>query len=111
MMRKKGRTIEAYKKLGAMMRLYKTIGDKMLYCAETVLSASDQDIILRAMRKIDLMCTRAEDNMFRDYPNLPNEYLGVFFGSTASEATNDVDREIIGIAREEAGKLFGENNV
>ncbi len=49
---------------------------------------------------------KAEDNMFRDHPDLTDEYLDVFYGSTEMEPRNDVDRKVIAMAREAADGLF-----
>ena len=44
--------------------------------------------------------------MFRDHPDLTDEYLDVFYGSTEMEPRNDVDRKVIAMAREAADGLF-----
>ena len=68
MVRKPERTLETYLKAGAMMRLYKTLGTKMLTEMSRVLPASDTRKLMLAMEKIDEACSKADDNMFRDYP-------------------------------------------
>lgn len=44
--------------------------------------------------------------MFRDYPQLSNEYIDVFYGNVESEPRNDVDKKVIEMAREAADGLF-----
>ncbi len=93
-------------KAGAMMRLYRTLGGKLLTEISGVLSAPDTDKLSRAMHKIDQVAFAAEDNLFRDYPELTDEYLDVFTGTTADEPGNDVDRKVIELAGEIADGLF-----
>lgn len=106
MVSKKERTMERYMKAGAEMRLFKNLGAKMITDISYVLSAADQDKLMRAMDKVSEVCSRAEDNMFRDHPQLSNEYIDVFYGNVESEPRNDVDRKVIEMAREAADGLF-----
>lgn len=106
MLRKKDRTIDEYKQAGAGMRLFKELGAKLAVDMSGVLSAPDYDKLFRALRRIDEVCSRAEDNMFHDYPKLGNEYLTVFYGSTGGKPRNAVDEEIISRAKQVAGGLF-----
>ena len=52
------------------------------------------------------VCSHAEDNMFRDYPELGNEYTDVFYGSVGSSPRNSLDEEIIEKAKQVSGGLF-----
>ncbi len=106
MLKRNERTLETYMKAGAEMRLYKTLGTRLSADISRVLSAADQDQLRHAMGKIDRICSRAEDNMFQDYPQLSNQYIDVFYGSTDSKPRNDVDEKILGMAREVADGLF-----
>lgn len=107
MVRKKERTMERYMKAGAEMRLFKNLGAKMRTAIGYVLSAADQDKLMRAVNRIDEVCSKAEDNMFCDYPNISNEYTDVFYGNNVEDAPrNGVDKKIIEMAREAADELF-----
>lgn len=106
MLSKKERTIDEYKQAGAEMRLFKELSAKFMVDLSKVLSAPDTDKLYRALRRIDEVCSRAEDNMFHDYPKLGNEYLSVFYGSTSNEPRNAVDEEVITTAKKMAGGLF-----
>ena len=106
MLSKKERTMERYKKAGAEMRLLKTIGGRVAVDVSYVLSAADTDKFLKALRMIEEVCTKAEDNMFHDYPNLDGKYTDVFFGSINETPRNDVDRTVIEMARTMADELF-----
>ena len=88
------------------MRLYKTLGTRLAVDISGVLSAADQDKLLRALGKIDEVCSRAEDNMFHDHPELTNDYLDVFYGSTDDAPRNDVDEKVLDMAKEAADGLF-----
>ena len=107
MINKNDRTMEVYRKAGAEMRLLKHLGTKTAVDVSKVLSAKDTDRLMRALNTIETVCSRAEDNMFRDYPELGNAYTDVFYGSVDMEPRNDVDREIIDLARTAANELFG----
>lgn len=106
MLNKKDRTLERYMKAGAEMRLYKELGTKLAVDISTVLSAADTDKLLKAMSRIDEVCSAAEDNMFKDHPRVSNEYLDVFYGVTYEKPRNEVDRKVIAMAREAADGLF-----
>ena len=106
MIQKNKRTVDTYMKVGAKMRLFKTLGTKMTVEISRVLSASDTHKLMRALDKVDEICSRAEDNMFRDHPDLSDQYLDVFYGTTETEPRNEVDRKVIELAREAADGLF-----
>lgn len=106
MINKKERTIDVYKNAGARMRLFKTLGARLAVDISCVLSANDTEKLLRALHKIDEVCSRAEDNMFRDHPQLGDEYLDVFYGAVGIGTRNSVDAEIVARAKEAANELF-----
>ena len=106
MLRKKNRNMDEYKRAGAEMRLFKTLGSKLAGNISRVVSVSDYEIIRRALGKIAVVCSRAEDNMFHDYPELLNEYKDVFYGDVRAEPRNKVDEEIIGIAKKVCDEFF-----
>jgi len=106
MERKVDRTMDKYMRAGAMMRLYKTLGSKLAIEISKVQSAQDQDMLRRSMERVSAVCSKAEDNMFSDHPDLSSEYINVFYGSTNGKPVNQVDKEVIGLAREIADELF-----
>lgn len=106
MVNKKIRTIDVYKQAGAEMRLFKSVGRKLAEDISQVLPAQDTDSFLRILDRIGVICSRAEDNMFHDHPEISNDYLDVFYGDVSGEPRNDVDAEIIGKAKETADELF-----
>ena len=100
MLNKDERTIAVYMKAGALMRLYKTIGAKLFDAIGTVISAADRKKLLCALHGIDAVCSNAENNMFRDHPDLSRQYTDVFYGSTELEPRSDVDKAVLAMARE-----------
>jgi len=110
MLSKKERTMERYKKAGAEMRLLKTLGGNTAVDLSLVLSAADTDKFLKALRMIEEVSVRAEDNMFRDHPELPDEYVDVFFGDTDKKPRNSVDEMMIDMAIETASEYAKRKN-
>lgn len=103
---KQARTIERYMKAGAEMRLFKSLGARLITDLGSILLTTDQDKLIRAFRKIQEVCSNAEDNMFKDYPNLSNDYIDVFYGDVGNEPRNEVDKQIISKAKEVSDGLF-----
>ena len=103
---KKDRTLDEYKRAGSEMRLFKQLGTTLAVDISKVLSAADTDKLLKALSKIDAICSKAEDNMFHDYPNLGTEYIDVFYGCVNAEPRNDLDAEIIDRAKKISHDLF-----
>lgn len=110
MIKKSERTLEMYKRAGAEMRLLKALEGRIWTGFGNLVSAQDQDKLLRAFRAIDAVCSNAEDNMFRDYPELGSEYTDVFYGATSAEPRNSLDEEILAKAKETADGLFREKH-
>ena len=103
---KKDRTLDEYKQAGAKMRLFKQLGVTLAVDISKALSAGDTDKLLRALEKVDEICSRAEDNMFRDHPDLGSEYINVFYGDVFYKPRNELDAEMIERARAAADGLF-----
>lgn len=98
--RKKRRTMDVYKKVGAEMRLAKTMVSKLWVDSSAVLRKPDSDRLLRALNIIKEVSDQAENNMFSDYPDLPRDYTRVFSGPTDSAYTSGaLDEEIIALAK------------
>lgn len=106
MIRAKERTIDVYKRAGAEMRLLKSVLSKVTVDVSKVLPATETDKLIKEIDRICLICSRAEENMFKDYPNLSNEYTDVFYGALNFEPRNEVDAEIIETAKRVADELF-----
>lgn len=108
MVGKSERTAELYKTAGAEFRLLKCVAARLSVDASKVLTAADTDKLLKAIWKIDQICSAAEDNMFRDHPDLSDEFLCVFYGILSQPAKNPVDASVAAEAKEVARGIFGE---
>ena len=106
MINKTNRTMGKYIEAGAQMRLFKTLGAKVFVNVGNLTDSADREKLKRALDMIDDICANAEDNMFRDHPNLSHEYTSVFYGATNMPARDDVDKYVIMIAGEVADALF-----
>ncbi len=106
MIHKKERTTELYKKVGAEMRLFWTLGGMLAIHMAQVLSAPDREKFMRVLQRIDEVRSRTEENMFHDHPEVSNEYLGVFYGDLKNKPRTPVDAEVIAEAKEIADDLF-----
>lgn len=102
----KNRTIELYKQVGAEFRLMKEVTAKLCVDASKVLTPAETDSMMRALGRLDQTCSKAEDHMFKDHPEVSNEYLSVFYGDLSDSSNNPIDEEIIGIAKKVADELF-----
>lgn len=105
----KNRKLDDYKMAGAWMRICKAVIANTWTKCWSVLSAKDCRMFDAAERRISALCSRAEDNMFMDFPDLDNEALDIFYGSPDTDPRTDTDREQIKIMQEFVMKIFGEN--
>ncbi len=102
------RTLEEYKEAGAWMRLLKSVLSKTEVACSKVTKARDYDKLASARSKIDIVCSRAEDNMFDDFPKLSNQHIDVFYGAP-DVTTTDVDKEQTALMRKLVKELFKDN--
>ena len=91
------------------MRLLKAVTSKTHIECSKVLYARDTDKFYAISNRAELLCAKAEDNMFMDYPKLGHEYCDIFFGSPDAESRNDVDQEQIDLMIELVKELFKDN--
>ncbi|MGN1114371.1 MAG: hypothetical protein ACI4RC_04545 [Oscillospiraceae bacterium] len=110
MINKKDRTLELYKTSGALMRLFKSVASELIVNISAVLKAEDTDKLIKLIDKIESLSSTAENNMFKDYPGLNNEYIDVFYGSLKGKPKNKLDEEIIQKAKELSKQLFDNKN-
>ena len=106
MVREKERTMDLYMKAGAEMRLYKTLGTQLYVDIAPVVYKADLNKLYRAQELINEVCSKVDGYMFNDHPEISNAYTRVFYGTTAAEPRDDVDKEMLAKAREVADKLF-----
>lgn len=111
MLNKKERTLEMYKTAGACMRLLYDLAMETCTKSSCVLSAKDQDAFRKALDKIDVIRSRTEDNMFRDYPELPVSGINVFYGPIGEKPRSDMDEEVKKAAKRIIEELWNVNEM
>lgn len=104
------RTIDDYKEAGAWMRLLKAVFGKTLIACSKVMRVKEYESPLwAAQKRIEQVCSRAEDNMFGDFPELGSKYIDIFYGVPCSRCRNDVDREQVELMIKLVKELFEDN--
>ena len=104
------RTIDDYKEAGAWMRLLKAVlTSTYVSCSKVARVKEYENPLWSAEKKIEQVCSRAEDNMFGDFPELSNEYIDVFYGAPDSHCRNDVDSEQVELMIKLVKELFKDN--
>lgn len=106
---KRTRTIEDYKRAGAWMRLLKTVLAEAHVSCGDVMSKNDCVMFDTVTKKVNLICSRAEDNMFKDLPGISNDALDIFYGSADCSTRTDTDREQVRLMQDLIVNMFGTN--
>ncbi|MCH4027321.1 MAG: hypothetical protein LKE84_00220 [Lachnospiraceae bacterium] len=106
MQSRKDRTVERYMRAGAAMRLFKTVYGEVITTLSKVMPKQDVEKIVRAMDKVEQVCSDTEDRMFLEHPDLSNEYIDVFYGDVRNDTRTDVDRKVVKMAHEMTEQLF-----
>lgn len=109
MEKKSERTLDRYKTAGAWMRLCKSVLSRTFTECSSVLRARDYDSFCKLNQRLEDLCSKAEDNMFDDYPTLDTKYIDIFYGDASIDPRNDVDAEQLGLMQEIVKKMFGSN--
>ena len=100
--------MEMYVEAGAYARLLSDIGTKAVVSMSQILPAKETDKMVSLLNRIDEVKCKADDQLFRDYPNLSNEGTDVFYGTLSTEPRNDLDAEVISTAQQKVWALFGD---
>lgn len=108
MLNKNERTMEVYMEAGAYARLLSDIGTKAAVAMSKVLPAKETDRLVVLLNRFDEIKCKADDQLFRDYPDLGNEGTDVFYGTLSQEPRNQMDEEVIGTAKSRFTELFGD---
>ena len=106
MYNKNERTLEQYLTAGAYARLLSDVGAKASVAMSTILPAKDADRLVSLLNKIDEVISRADDQLFRDFPQLGHEGTAVFYGTLSQEPDCELDRQMICMAKMKAEELF-----
>ena len=106
MKKKSERTMEVYKEAGAYARLLSDISAKAVVSMSKVLPAKDVDRFVVLLRKINEYTSKADAQLFTDFPGIGDEGKDVFYGALDSEPRNGLDKEVIQMAKQKAMELF-----
>ena len=106
MQSRKDRTVERYMRAGAALRLFKTVYGEVITTLSEVMPKKDLEKIVRAMDKVNQVCSDTEDRMFLEHPDLSNEYIDVFYGDVRNDTRNEVDWKVVQMAHELSESLF-----
>lgn len=106
MLNKNERTMEVYVEAGAYARLLSDIGAKAAVAMSKVLPAKDVDRLVILLNRIDEIKCKADDQLFRDFPQIGHEGTDVFYGTLSQAPENELDVEVISAAKQKAKDLF-----
>ena len=104
---KKDRTIEQYKRVGAMVRLCKAAAVNAAVALGSVLPSDEYAKVGRLLDLIDEICDKADGRLFHDHPEATGkDYTRVFYGRLGGDTSSPTDEEVRRLAREYADELF-----
>lgn len=103
---KKERTLEAYMRIGAQVRLCKCAAVKAAVALGGVLTSDECAKVSRALSILDEAVSRADDRLFSDHPGARSDYTRVFYGHLGGDPNSPVDGEVRRLARGYADGLF-----
>ena len=103
---KKERTLETYKQVGAEVRLMKAVTVKAACSLGGVLTSDEYAKVSRALSLLDEAVSRADDRLFRDHPDIADEYTSVFYGHLGGAPISPLDEEMHRRAKEYADGIF-----
>lgn len=108
MYKKSERTIERYIEAGAWARLFELVGHRMIDAMSPVILVKEIDRMIDMMRKFGAIKAGADSQLFRDYPEISNDALHLFYGdlSQGFGPCGDFDRQVIERAKEIASGLL-----
>lgn len=100
--------MEVYVEAGAYARLLSDIGTKAAVAMSQILPAKETDRLVVLLNRFDEIKCNADDQLFRDFPELGHEGTAVFYGTLSQEPDCKLDEEVIGMAKAKATELFGD---
>lgn len=106
MYNKNERTMEVYVEAGAYARLLSDIGTKAAVAMSKVLPAKETDRLVNLLNRFDEIKCKADDQMFRDFPDLGHEGTAVFYGTLSEEPESELEENVISAAMQQAKGLF-----
>ena len=107
MIDRKDRTMDLYMQIGAEARFIKRMMCKFIVDSSKILYAPDTAKLMSISRKMDVIISGMEDQMFRDYQDLGHDYINVFYGAPDTETLNGVDAEVKEIMADMLREIMG----
>lgn len=104
--KKENRTLDRYKRIAAEMSLFHNFGLDLVVTIRHVIPAAKLYKLQDAINNIDDVRSRTEDNMFKDIPDLNDDYLYIFYGFLSSTSTNHVKKEQVDLAEKILADIF-----
>ena len=106
MLNKNERTMDTYMEAGAYARLLSVIGTKAVVEMSKVLPAKDSDKFVVLLNRIDEIISKADDQLFKDFPGIGNEGTDVFYGTLSAQPRNELDEKVVQMAQQKTTELF-----
>lgn len=100
--------MEMYVEAGAYARLLSDIGAKAAVAMSKILPAKESDRLVNLLHRFDEIKCKADDQLFKDYPSLGHEGTDVFYGTLDAKSRNELDADVISVAKRKFTELFGE---
>lgn len=107
MYNKNERTMEVYVEAGAYARLLSDIGTKAAVAMSQILPAKETDRLVSLLHRFDEVKSKADNQLFRDFPDLGHEGTAVFYGTLSEDAEGGLEEDVIRTAKAKAAELFG----
>ena len=107
MSNKTKRTMDMYVEAGAYARLLYDIVAKAATSLGQILPKKDVSKVWRILDDLSGVKSKADDQLFRDFPGIGDEGMSVFYGALTNGPYNKLDEQVIRTAKQKAMALFG----
>lgn len=106
MVSKKERTMENYVKAGAAIRLLKEVYVNAVVEVSKILPVKNLRKFESFDTTLNTVSSLAEEQLYRDYPDLGKEGLHVFYGCMNTGRVDELDKKVVTEAKNEIEKMF-----
>lgn len=105
---KKKRTMEKYIKAGAAIRLLKEVYTHAFCEVSAILPLKDLRKFDSFDTTLNTVSSLAEEQLYRDYPDLGSEGIDVFYGCMNTGRIDELDKKVVTEAKSIIEKMFTE---
>ena len=105
---KKTRTLEDYKELGALLRLLYSVATDAEVFAGGMFPIKEMKKLTKLVDTLVQIKSDFDGKLFTDFPDIGKPGTHVFYGDLGREPMDDVDKDVMGLARAYVAALFGE---